>query len=99
MKGAAMRSAAPFTAIDLLKLLKEYPNENAQNAQNARQHFFDSLFCGYASLDVNNPDPMKMAAKLATGTAMNEGVTVLLQVARSKTRCGMFSQRRVTHSN
>jgi hypothetical protein len=44
MKGAAMRSAAPFTAIDLLKLLKEYPNENAQNA---RQHFLDSLFCGY----------------------------------------------------
>jgi hypothetical protein len=76
MKGAAMRSAAPFTAIDLLKLLKEYPNENAQNA---RQHFFDSLFCGYASLDVNNPDPMKMEAKLATGTAMNEDVTVLLQ--------------------
>jgi hypothetical protein len=45
MKGAAMRIAAPFTALDLLNLLKEYPNENAQNA---RQHFFFSLFRGYA---------------------------------------------------
>jgi len=45
MKGAAVRIAAPFTAPDLLNLLKEYPNENAQNAP---QHFFDSLFRGYA---------------------------------------------------
>lgn len=37
-----MHIAAPFTAPDLLNLLKEYPNENA------RQHFFDSLFRGYA---------------------------------------------------
>lgn len=40
-----MRIAATVTALDLLNLLKEYPNENAQNA---RQHFFDSLFRGYA---------------------------------------------------
>lgn len=40
-----MSIAAPFTALDLLNLLKEYPNENTQNS---RQHFFDSLFRGYA---------------------------------------------------
>lgn len=40
-----MSIAATFTALDLLNLLKEYPNENAQNAH---QHFFDSLFRGYA---------------------------------------------------
>ncbi len=39
-----MRIAAPFTALDLLNLFKEYPNKNAQNA---RHHFFDSLFRGY----------------------------------------------------
>lgn len=39
-----MNIAASFTALDLPNLLKEYPNENAQNA---RQHFFDSLFRGY----------------------------------------------------
>jgi len=39
----AYRSALHCT--HLINLLKEYPNENAQNA---RQHFFDSLFRGYA---------------------------------------------------
>jgi hypothetical protein len=45
MKGAAISIAAPFTALDLINRLKEYPNENAQIS---RQHFFDSLFCGHA---------------------------------------------------
>jgi hypothetical protein len=40
-----------------------------------------------------------MAAKLATGTAMNEDVTVLLQGGALKNKCGIFSQRRVAHSN
>jgi hypothetical protein len=45
MKGAAISLAAPITARDLINLLKKYQNENAQISH---QHFFDSLFCGYA---------------------------------------------------
>lgn len=37
------------------------------------------IACFAATLaGVNNPDPRKMAAKPTTGTATNEGVTVLL---------------------